>query len=1111
MELPKFPTLVQWKDLIGRIKKNRKDIEDMQNASDVVDVVATYSALQSYDTSKLTDKDLVKVLSDSTHKGATTYYRWNLSSWEFVGETGPSYTKDETDALIDEEAEARQQADSDLDDRKLNIADLKSGTSINIEQNGKEVTVNAVVDDAIDADSTNPVQNRAIKQFSDARVNSLNSKILAEQSARETADGVLSGRIDTEVSDRKSGDDALKKALDTEIENHNKAEQAIKDDLKAEHDARVDADNKLQEAIDVEQTARSTADSGLRKSINDEITARTNADTALEGKIEAETTARTEADTAFDTRLTEETEAREALEGSLATETSERKAADQTLTDNLATANGKITANEQAIQQAQSDIANLQTGSSDLDTKIDDAVSRLEQADTALEGKITAETTARTTAETEINSKITTNTENIATNTQAIADEAKAREDADAALDTRVTAVEASTKANKTQIDTNTASIAENTTNIATNTTSISKINDTTVVKSVALSPDASTDVVEVDVGSGTIGDGSTVNSIPLPVASATQAGVMNAATFNAIEGMKEGLSALANEAVAVAGKINDQSDQATITAAWKEASGSEYDTPIPGASIFDTEAKVMYRYYGNTKQWALIQDGLAAEVKIALATNTQAGIVKGSTQLGQNFVETDGSLSLNGWDTTQSRIADLESNSATKDEVATTYATKTELEEIELTPGPQGEQGEQGEPGKDGAPGAPGKDGFSPTVATSEVEGGTQVTITDATGSKEFTVLNGETGPAGPAGAPGEKGADGVAGAKGDPGFSPTVVTTAVEGGTQVTITDADGPKNFTVLNGAKGADGAPGKDGAAGAAGVNGKDGVSPHIDEGGNWFVGDVDTGVQARGPQGPAGKDGANGLPGEKGEPGANGATGPAGAPGKDGVSPHIGENGNWYVGETDTEVPATGPQGKPGANGTNGTNGANGKDGAVNITITDTDPGEGSTLGTDKFIGVTGENILDDNAVSTSKIQNKAVTHDKIADKAVTSDNIDWTTIKMTKIETPNADGLFTFFLCRIGRLVIVNGTRVSNSLAGGSGLSHKDTVPEGFRPSSTFGSAFIPLLGVDQTDLQGAIEFLPNGTTKYYMNGSKSGPQRFCFNASYITDDPFPS
>lgn len=200
---------------------------------------------------------------------------------------------------------------------------------------------------------------------------------------------------------------------------------------------------------------------------------------------------------------------------------------------------------------------------------------------------------------------------------------------------------------------------------------------------------------------------------------------------------------------------------------------------------------------------------------------------------------------------------------------------------------GPEGPQGPQGNPGAvgpegrqgpEGPAGTAGADGFSPTVTTTPIEGGTRVTITDADGEHTFDIMNGkdggeaatptigdngnwyingadtgkpsrgpqgdpgpegprgpagadgaqgpkgdpglrgERGPQGPAGedgAPGPKGPagkDGAQGPQGDPGpagadgFSPTVTTTAIENGTRVTITDADGEHTFNVLNGTGG-----------------------------------------------------------------------------------------------------------------------------------------------------------------------------------------------------------------------------------------------------------------------------------------------------------------
>lgn len=60
------------------------------------------------------------------------------------------------------------------------------------------------------------------------------------------------------------------------------------------------------------------------------------------------------------------------------------------------------------------------------------------------------------------------------------------------------------------------------------------------------------------------------------------------------------------------------------------------------------------------------------------------------------------------------------------------------------------------------------------------------------------------------------------------------------------------------------------------------DGKDGKTPYIGENGNWFIGETDTGVQAEG---------------------------------KDGVTPRIGENKHWFIGDIDTGIVAEGTDGK----------------------------------------------------------------------------------------------------------------------------------------------------------------------------------------------------
>lgn len=49
----------------------------------------------------------------------------------------------------------------------------------------------------------------------------------------------------------------------------------------------------------------------------------------------------------------------------------------------------------------------------------------------------------------------------------------------------------------------------------------------------------------------------------------------------------------------------------------------------------------------------------------------------------------------------------------------------------------------------------------------------------------------------------------------------------------------------------------------------------------------------------------------------GAAGANGNPGPSGPKGDDGLTPTIGENGNWFIGDTDTGKPSRGEKGDTG--------------------------------------------------------------------------------------------------------------------------------------------------------------------------------------------------
>ena len=124
-----------------------------------------------------------------------------------------------------------------------------------------------------------------------------------------------------------------------------------------------------------------------------------------------------------------------------------------------------------------------------------------------------------------------------------------------------------------------------------------------------------------------------------------------------------------------------------------------------------------------------------------------------------------------------------------------------------------------------------------------------------------------------------------------------------------------------------------------------LSGRDGQSPHIGENGNWYIGNKDTEIKA------IGKDGKNGINGKDGlsayelwkQSVADGNINwpknqttmehfflyLKGKDGENGITPHVGENGNWYIGNRDTNFPAQGQKGENGKDGTSPYIGPNG--------------------------------------------------------------------------------------------------------------------------------------------------------------------------------------
>ena len=193
----------------------------------------------------------------------------------------------------------------------------------------------------------------------------------------------------------------------------------------------------------------------------------------------------------------------------------------------------------------------------------------------------------------------------------------------------------------------------------------------------------------------------------------------------------------------------------------------------------------------------------------------------------------------------------------------------------------------------------------------------------TGATGPKGDT---GATGPQGPQGPKGDTGAAGEAG-----GYYTPAVTQPDENTLRVAFTpskeDMPAVADTDITLTAGGGGGGSGEDGGYYTPAVTQTTENTMQVVFTPSKAVMPAVDGTEITLPAGPKGDTGPQGPKGD------TGATGPAGATGADGITPTIGDNGNWYLGDTDTGKPSrgeTGPAGADGKDGLDGTPGADGK-------------------------------------------------------------------------------------------------------------------------------------------------------------------------------------
>ncbi len=148
-----------------------------------------------------------------------------------------------------------------------------------------------------------------------------------------------------------------------------------------------------------------------------------------------------------------------------------------------------------------------------------------------------------------------------------------------------------------------------------------------------------------------------------LPVASASQAGLMNAQTYQGLTALDTRVTALEGQArtyyVVFSTSTPSQQDITNLVTSEKGSA------PITGDYAEDIEKNLRYGYDGTT--WVLVKGSTASNF-----TNDSAGLIKGSTRDGCIFAESDGTGSVVGWDAVKSH--------------ATTYGSKVDVLETKVS-----------------------------------------------------------------------------------------------------------------------------------------------------------------------------------------------------------------------------------------------------------------------------------------------------------------------------------------------------------------------------------------------------------------------------------------
>lgn len=267
----------------------QSQIDAINSASDVVDVVATKADLDKYDNSSLTDKDIVKVLKDESNNNQTDYYRFNQKEFVLIGGVGPYYTVSEVNDKVDTintttelissklntEIANREKAEKALQGSiDSNASDIAALTTSVAENKGDIVSLKTSVS-ALQTDNTaNKASISDLQSTATATTETVNQvksdlKAVTEKasansdsiSALQAEDTAIKANV-TEIQGKQKESETAISALDTSLSTLSINVTANTSGIVDEKTARTKADETLQSNINT-KVAKTTTIAGL--------------------------------------------------------------------------------------------------------------------------------------------------------------------------------------------------------------------------------------------------------------------------------------------------------------------------------------------------------------------------------------------------------------------------------------------------------------------------------------------------------------------------------------------------------------------------------------------------------------------------------------------------------------------------------------------------------------------------------------------------------------------------------------------------------------------------------------------------------------------------------